>query len=326
MRNIQGTVATGEIGLGLLMDYVTGCPYIPGSSVKGMLRSAFIKCPEYVLEVLNGILKKKNAGTWDMHDLYALEADCFGRRHPLDHRQTGNAADVKFLNDAVTGKDTFLDVYPIQPDEHGRLLGLDSITPHRAKDSEVHLDGLIDPVPLTLLRIIPGVEMLFRFELKETVLDNGKKLEPDSKLELFKQILMDLGVGAKTNVGYGVLLPVPDTDSKEKMYYLERRDPGAGKEQQNAPGRDKPVSVPQPQTVQAQPLSGVQEATISYEMKKNKSVKQIVLTPSNGIVQRLKPDYFDIPIDKFQAMYPEGSKVLIRVVTNNDGIPKYNIR
>ena len=39
--NSHGSGGEADIDLGFTFDYVTGCPYIPGSSVKGVLRSAF---------------------------------------------------------------------------------------------------------------------------------------------------------------------------------------------------------------------------------------------------------------------------------------------
>jgi CRISPR-associated protein Cmr6 len=70
-------------------------------------------------------------------------------------------------------------------------LGLDYITPHK--------DGpLKNPTPLPFLKILPGVTVNFQFQLHD-----GYYLKAKGKLELFRKILLDFGVGAKTNVGYG---------------------------------------------------------------------------------------------------------------------------
>jgi len=45
---------------------------------------------------------------------------------------------------------------------------------------------------------MPEVVWKFQFDLKSSEL-----LTKSQKLNLFKQILLDLGIGAKTNVGYG---------------------------------------------------------------------------------------------------------------------------
>ena len=48
--NAHGSGGLGDIDLGFSFDYVTGCPYIPGSTVKGVLRSAFAH-DEYIKSV-----------------------------------------------------------------------------------------------------------------------------------------------------------------------------------------------------------------------------------------------------------------------------------
>jgi CRISPR-associated protein Cmr6 len=73
----------------------------------------------------------------------------------------------------------------------------DSITPHK--------DGpLRNPTPITMLKIAPGCEIEFRFRLVDSVVD-GKVFKKEDKLKLFENILKTVGVGAKTNVGYGQL-------------------------------------------------------------------------------------------------------------------------
>ncbi len=47
--------------------------------------------------------------------------------------------------------------------------------------------------------------MEFRFKLVDTKIGN-KELKKEDKLNLFKEILTTMGIGAKTNVGYGQLL------------------------------------------------------------------------------------------------------------------------
>ena len=49
---------------------------------------------------------------------------------------------------------------------------------------------------------MPNVVFKFSFDLKDSKSLNITKKQ---KEELFKSIILDLGVGAKTNVGYGAL-------------------------------------------------------------------------------------------------------------------------
>ena len=68
--------------------------------------------------------------------------------------------------------------------------------------------GMKNPTPLKLLKVRPLVRFLFRFRLGDSVIKAvGVTVTADQKKELFKRILSDLGVGAKTNVGFGVMMP-----------------------------------------------------------------------------------------------------------------------
>lgn len=166
-----------EIKLGFTLDYVTGLPVIPGSTVKGVLRSAFSNHPEYILDLL------QNIGMENIGNIKDIENEIFG--------------DSKGDKENTAMRDVFYDAVIVKAGKENRLLGLENITPHKASKTEYN--GLIEPIPLTLLKVIPNVVFLFRFRLTDKVLNT------DTKLNLFKQILIDMGVGAKTNTGFGVL-------------------------------------------------------------------------------------------------------------------------
>ncbi len=160
----------GEVCAGLSLDYVTGSPYLPGSSVKGALRAAF-EHEGYIRELLQD----------DSADVLALECNIFGHRR---EKETGSAG---------CSQDVFLDAYPVQYDTNG-LLDLENITPHHVSENW----ELSDPIPLTFLKIRPDVVFRFRFLLADSM-----GLVAEEKLALFRKILLDLGIGAKTNVGFG---------------------------------------------------------------------------------------------------------------------------
>lgn len=178
----HATAKKGEFGLGFSLDYVTGLPYLPGSSVKGVLRAAFAH-RGYIHELLS----LKNDAEVD-----ELELAIFGSK-PMGSKIS-------------LGEDVFLDAFPICGDKDGFLLEVDAITPHS--------DELETPVPLIMLKVRPGVVMRFRFLLKDT---NQPFVSADKKLELFRQILLDLGAGAKTNVGYGRFTAVIDPPLEEGL-------------------------------------------------------------------------------------------------------------
>ena len=147
----------GQAILGFHFDYTSGLPVIQGSSVKGVLRSAF-KHYEYIQELLDG------------------------------HSDLDSESNIKTLETEIFDNgDIFFDV--IISKAGGKILGDDYITPHG--------DALKDPIPLRFLKVLPNITFKFDFELRDGI------LLKDEKLLLFAQILSDIGIGAKTNVGYG---------------------------------------------------------------------------------------------------------------------------
>lgn len=151
----------GQAILGFYFDYTSGLPVIQGSSIKGVLRSAF-KHSEYIKEIVGDVDVKK------------LEEEIFD------------------------GGDTFFDATILS--YHDEILADDYITPHLKEDEknpELKNPELKNPIPLRFIKVAPNVTFRFDFELSDAVITKAKKLK------LFETILEDLGLGAKTNVGYG---------------------------------------------------------------------------------------------------------------------------
>jgi CRISPR-associated protein Cmr6 len=188
--NHEATVE-GEFKLGMHFDYTYGMPIIYGSSVKGLLRSAFPETTpenelrkskiEYIQFCLGQGFKNINVdklrdcifeGIKDNNNLPIYERDIF--------------FDAVIINSNKNGK----------KDKKGKILAPDSITPHK--------EPLKNPIPITFLKIASGVTVEFRFDLKDSTVE-GIKVSAERKEDLFQQILCDFGIGAKTNVGYGQL-------------------------------------------------------------------------------------------------------------------------
>ena len=155
----------GEFKLGMHFDWTYGMPVVYGSSVKGVLRSYF---------------KDFYVPNDNQPDITVTFDDIFNG--------TGKS---------IYNRDIFFDAVIVAPDNKGRILCSDSITPHGD-------NPLKNPVPITFLKIAPGCTLEFRFKLTDTEMGN-KKLTADDKLALFREILTTVGIGAKTNVGYGQL-------------------------------------------------------------------------------------------------------------------------
>lgn len=158
----------GEFKLGMHFDYTTGLPVIYGSSVKGVLKSYFI---DYC--------KKEDADTNKLLDA-VFEGVSMVDQEALP----------------MFKRDVFFDAVIVKGNKEGKILCADSITPHDE-------NPLNNPIPLTFMKIASGCEIEFRFLLNETKIGENDVFTPEQKVELFKQILLEVGIGAKTNVGYG---------------------------------------------------------------------------------------------------------------------------
>lgn len=161
--------AKEEIALGFTFDYVTGIPYLPGSSVKGILRDAF-QYKEYI------------------HEILIFEGFTEEEILPVSQR-------IIFYDAVLNGNIG-------QEKKKVTILGLDIIAPHRKNKD---LLELAEPEPITFLKILPGNFLHFIFRLEDIILPSSLILDKEDLKTLFQTILQDVGIGAKTNVGYGVL-------------------------------------------------------------------------------------------------------------------------
>lgn len=185
-----------DVKTGLQFDYTSGLPVIPGSSVKGVIRSAFpmIKedkeqSNEADAEKLNYI-KSLIADIPEFSSLGLEDKDIF---------ELGN----QMFNHGDIFADALLVGYGTRMKQHGpvkQVLTEDYITPHTG-------GPLAQPIPIKIVKVAPGVTFAFCFKFNETKI-GARVVSASMKKALCAAILQDLGVGAKTNVGYGVLKEV----------------------------------------------------------------------------------------------------------------------
>ncbi len=193
----------GEIQVGCSFDYVTGMPFYPGSSLKGVLRNPFQramkkeddseKYREFVVSVCRDVTGREFSET-DIKDFVNVV---------FDGMAPGTEAGLP-----VTKRDVFYGAYPIGFDSSNPpagLLQIDHLTPHL--DINSHKPApLKDPTPLTMLRIAPNVCFEFHMKLQDTDCGPGRLcISAEEKMKLFQIVLRDFGIGAKTHVGYGNL-------------------------------------------------------------------------------------------------------------------------
>jgi CRISPR-associated protein Cmr6 len=216
--------AKGELKLGFFFDYTTGLPIIPGSSVKGVLRSVF---PDFktVFDSNNNQTFKlkmeaidKERIAWFMALVENIDKEKFLETYyePKEiNKITDNdiATYCKLTLEIFEGikditktkatekyysiyeRDIFHDAVIVEAGKNNCLLGDDYITPH-------HPQGLLkNPVPIPFLKVLPNVRFNFNIAAKNSLIVSS--LTADKKHKLFQKILLTIGIGAKTNVGYG---------------------------------------------------------------------------------------------------------------------------
>ncbi|MGP1447322.1 MAG: type III-B CRISPR module RAMP protein Cmr6 [Candidatus Limimorpha sp.] len=193
----------GEFKLGVHFDYTWGMPVVYGSSVKGVLRAWFkgfydgnIDILDLEMEIFEGT--KRNISAEKIRHKEKWEEKCycadFGKCSDKDYKSLMSNR-VYEPYKSIYNRDIFFDAVITKADKKRRILCSDSITPHGD-------NPLKNPTPLTFLKIAPGCTMEFRFKLVDSHID-GKSFTAAQKKVLFEEILKTLGIGAKTNVGYG---------------------------------------------------------------------------------------------------------------------------
>ncbi len=188
-----------ELKLGFYFDYTTGLPCIPGSSVKGVLRDAFEKDGgKYILSILEELATGERSS--EIKNEITIFSSENAKHNVLLKQARQNYSE--FVMRVFEGKkdkdnylplkqrDVFFDAFPIKSDNaNQKFLANDYITHHA--------NPFKNPNPIQFLKVLPQVVFQFNFQLSDEL------FPPKIKLELFRQILLDIGIGAKTNVGYG---------------------------------------------------------------------------------------------------------------------------
>lgn len=192
-----------EFKLGFSFDHPTGLPYIPGSSVKGTLRGAF-KHEGYPKSIINDWITKECPDKLkDQIEVLKKIVDQIDWQKMEDHIFEGkNYSNGETISSYQT--DVFFDAFISKTSDKNENLFLadDYITCHQNRNDS-SLSPFTNPNPVRFLKVRSDVEFTFGFRLFETMIKEDVIFTSAIKRELFKQILLDLGIGAKTNVGYG---------------------------------------------------------------------------------------------------------------------------
>lgn len=192
----------GEIQVGTLFDWTTGAPYYPGSSVKGVLRHLF--------KIASGDGIEADECRKELSE--RIRTVCPGFKQVLTKEYSKYLKGVIFENAGQnrTKPNVFYDAYIVGfrrnvSNRQKKIIGMDSLAPHE--------DILKDPIPINMLRILPDVCLTFSMRLNDVKDSDGNTiLTSDQLFALFKNIILDLGIGAKTHTGYGGLKEINESD------------------------------------------------------------------------------------------------------------------
>lgn len=196
----QTGIPTGEIQVGFSFDYVTGAPYYPGSSLKGVLRSIFDNAIHgdndnlylcYIHDILSGT-RLEDVKRDILREFVELS---FGNEHTS--------------NEVLCGNDIFYGGFVVG--YKNDIIGIDSLAPHGTNLTK-------NPIPISMLRIAPEVNIAFVIDTRNNSSLDQLGFTKEIRCSMYRKILEDFGIGAKRNVGYGNLL------YDEKFQYKEKKN------------------------------------------------------------------------------------------------------
>jgi len=178
---IHGISSDNDAKIGFYFDHTTGLPVIPGSSIKGMLRSAF------------GLSNTKKDDPYK-EQKHNMIRELLQKDKSLDIQKL--AKEIFEGVDSETGKpksiyqrDRFYEARVVEIED--KLFDDDYLSPH-------YPNLLQNPKPIKFIKVAPGVTFEFAFHLIDS-----PQISAGEKMILFARLLQFYGIGAKTNVGYG---------------------------------------------------------------------------------------------------------------------------
>lgn len=239
-HDYTGEDKDGAFKIGFFFDHISGMPYITGHGIKGALRYAFpnhkkekytdskakfitdllrvnVINPEQVFNEYLSNEGIKNVPYSDLTFASLLGELIFEGNKPIDYKNN------EFIYSQIPfkDKDIFYDCYITGAGDDDLFLGDDYITPHIP-------NPLKNPVPIKFLKILPATVFRFQFDLKDNL------ITAKQKEALFKTLILTIGIGAKTNVGYGQFsevsenhqMPLPDSATGRTGNTDQRNTPG----------------------------------------------------------------------------------------------------
>ena len=184
---ITGLGQTHACEVSMVFDHTMGIPYIPASSVKGIVRLAhtlnLLDCEDSSQFIKGDELNESDKNTM-IPDLFGGDVETLSNGKRKVKKQRGRVI--------------FLDAYTQQVPE----LCVDIMNPHYGDyygddNAKVAPADYLEPVPVKFLALKPGSVFVFRALVPR---DSGLK---EYVTAAYERALIVEGVGAKTAVGYG---------------------------------------------------------------------------------------------------------------------------
>lgn len=214
-RLVVGLGSGSVLETSMTLHHIFGVPYISGTALKGVVSSYYLeKYREELFKNLENMSEDEKNKYINKKGGYDLELD-----------KDENYAKL-FGIEGQRGKVIFLDAYPVKFPQ----LEIDIMNPHFGDyyDGKTPPADWLTPVPVKFVTVAKDTEFIFAFktecgDLKELV------------KTLIKEALEDLGIGAKTSVGYGYFKDLEDCKVEELPQIASNTSPASVSENPKQP-------------------------------------------------------------------------------------------
>ena len=194
-RFVSGLGSGHPYEAGFIWHRTLGVPYLPGSSIKGMIRA------------------------WV--EQWCDEDDCNG---DTVRRLFGSESVPDSPNSDKAGDLIVFDAFPLRPP----TLELDILNPHYQpyyeSNGKKFPADYYSPVPVFFLTVAPNQSFRFCLAPRPGAVTDNPADNVRQGVKLLTQALETLGAGGKTAVGYGTFLPDPQEVKKVKENQLRENE------------------------------------------------------------------------------------------------------
>lgn len=300
------TQQLGELKLGFFFDHTLGLPIIPGSSVKGLIRSAF-KYPELIKE----LLQKPD---WK-DEVKELEMNMFEGCDKEEYTKEDGTLAIKWTPFRMSKHDKFLEGILLSQEGQEGILAEDYLTPHHPDKGS--MGQFKNPVPLGFLKVRAGVNFRFRFQLYDF---EKLGITARDKFQLCEQIILTFGIGAKTAVGYGQF--INGQKAKPNIEKVVQAETQQSRVKTSPKKPEKPVIPLEERELRSYTQKDLEKA-------QKRGVYIIALVTDNQNMHLTLEYLFEGEMTEVRVKYPGSANIelgrRVRLKVSNAGNPKKNV-